>query len=40
VYGLRRGCSASDHVENISARNLKVIAIEGSSVSNVLLGTP
>jgi hypothetical protein len=33
-------CFASDHVENISARDLKIIAIEGSSVSNVFLPAP
>ena len=33
-------CFASDHMENISARDLKIIAIEGSSVSNVFLPAP
>jgi hypothetical protein len=33
-------CFASDHMENIGARDLKIIAIEGSSLSNVFLPAP
>jgi len=33
-------CFASDHMENISGRDLKVIAIEGSSLSKVFLPAP
>ena len=33
-------CFASDHMENIGASDLKVIAIEGSSLSNVFLPAP